>query len=77
MTEEKKDGRGGKRRNSGRKTEPDVDGPVRKHTVTLDEMTERKLKVLGDGNMSRGIRRSAKHTYDAYQAGRFDPTKKG
>jgi hypothetical protein len=64
---------GGKRRNSGRKTEAGVDGPVKKHTVTYDEMTERMLRVLGKGEVSRGIRRAARFAFDGYQNGRFNP----
>lgn len=71
MTEAKK--QGGERRNSGRKTEPGVDGKVAKHTVTYDEMTERKLKVLGGGEVSRGIRKAARYAFDAYQDGKFTP----
>jgi hypothetical protein len=62
-------GRGGKRRNSGRKTE--VGDKVKKHTVTLDPMTVRKLKVIGEGELSRGIRVAGSYTYDAYQAGKI------
>lgn len=67
--------RGGKRRNSGRKTEADVTDPVKKRTVTLDETTMRMLRVIGIGEISRGIRVSARFTYAAYQAGKFDPQK--
>lgn len=66
---------GGTRRNSGRKTEKAVEGPVKKHTVTLDEMTVRMLKVVGAGEVSRGIRVAARHTYAAYQADKFEPPK--
>lgn len=58
--------RGGERRNAGRKIELQGE-KVTKHTVTLDPMTRRKLKVIGDGNMSRGIRISAGIAFDDYQ----------
>lgn len=56
---------GGARRNSGRKTEL-VGAPTKAVTLTLDEMTVRKLKVLGEGNASRGVRLAADMAYDAY-----------
>lgn len=62
---------GGTRRNSGRKTEPEVTGKVSKHTVTYDEMTERMLKVIGKGEVSRGIRKATRFAYDGYQNGRL------
>lgn len=34
---------------------------------TVDEMTLRKLKALGQGNASRGVREAARVAYDAYQ----------
>ena len=37
--------------------------------VTLDELTKRKLAVLGGGNLSRGIRIATAHTFERYQAG--------
>lgn len=43
--------------------------PVERVTVTLDEMTRRKLKVVGDGNTSMGIRIAADLAYDRYQRG--------
>lgn len=64
---------GGKRRNSGRKTEPEVTGQVAKHTVTFDETTLRLLRVLGAGQVSRGIRKAARYTYNAYQNDKFTP----
>lgn len=57
---------GGKRPNAGRKLE--IAGAVaKKHTVTIDEMTVRKLKVLGDGNVSKGVRLSADVAFERYQ----------
>lgn len=59
-------GRGGRRQNAGRKTE--VPGEVmERRTVMLDDTTRRKLIVLGDGNLSRGIRRAAGVAYERYQ----------
>lgn len=60
--------RGGIRRNAGRKTEDHAER-VEKHTVTLYPMTARKLKVIGGGNMSRGIRIAANVAFDKYQDG--------
>lgn len=57
---------GGARRNAGRKTEA-VGAPTRPVSVSLDEMTVRKLKVVGDGNLSRGIRLAADLAYARYQ----------
>ena len=57
---------GGPRRNAGRKTEM-IGSPMRAKTVSLDEMTERRLKVIGGGNVSRGIRLAARVAYDQYQ----------
>jgi hypothetical protein len=58
--------RGGPRRNAGRKTE--LNGqPTKRVQLTLDERTVELLKVLGDGNMSRGARVAADVAYDRYQ----------
>jgi len=35
--------------------------------VTLDDISVRKLKVLGAGNISRGARRAAEIAYERYQ----------
>lgn len=60
---------GGARKGAGRKTEKP--GESMDHaTVTLDEMTRRKLTVLGDGNLSKGVRLAADVAYDRYQQGR-------
>lgn len=61
---------GGKRRNSGRNTELPGEA-MSKHTVTLDEMTVRRLKVVGDGNLSKAIRVAAEVAFDAYQNGKL------
>lgn len=58
--------RGGPRRNAGRKTE--LKGqPTKRVQLTLDERTITLLKVLGDGNMSKGARHAADVAYDRYQ----------
>ena len=62
---------GGARRNAGRKTE--VSGErMKRFNVSLDERTLRLLKVLGENNLSRGVRVAADMAYDAWQRKR-DP----
>lgn len=39
--------------------------------LTLDPMTLRKLKVLGNGNLSAGARIAADVAYEQYQKGRL------
>ena len=57
---------GGARRNVGRKTE--LQGEVTKPlTVTVDEMTKRRLKVIGGGNVSKGVRLAATLAFEKYQ----------
>lgn len=41
--------------------------PMKRKVVTMDEMTLRKLRVLGDGNISQGVRRAAEVAFDRYQ----------
>jgi len=54
--------RGGARPNSGKKTE--LDGqPTRRVQVSLDAHTLELLAVLGDGNVSKGIRVAARAAY--------------
>ena len=66
-----KQGHGGARRNAGRKSA--VPGETMKRVcVTLDERTLRLLDVLGEGNISQGVRVAADLGYDAWQAKR-DP----
>lgn len=56
--------------NAGRKTE--LNGQrVTKRSMSIDEMTARKLAVLGDGNLSKGIRRAAEYAFSQYQSGRL------
>lgn len=55
------------RKKPGRK--PDNPGePYQRLIFTVDEMTLRKLKALGDGNRSKGLREAARIAYDKYQA---------
>lgn len=35
--------------------------------VSVDSLTIRKLKVIGDGNLSAGVRAAAEAAYDRYQ----------
>lgn len=57
---------GGARRNAGRK--PTVPGePFKRVCVSLDERTVRLLKVLGDGELSKGVRVAADAAYDLWQ----------
>lgn len=57
-------------RRPGPKTEPGLAGPVERRTITVDELTWRKLLVLGAGNASKGIREAARVAYDRYQNSR-------
>ena len=57
--------RGGARPNAGRKTE--MTEKMRTVALSLDERTVSLLKVVGDGNVSRGVRAAARLAYDAYQ----------
>lgn len=57
---------GGARRNAGRKTEVTGERMTRTN-VSLDERTLRLLKVIGENNLSRGIRVAADMAYDAWQ----------
>lgn len=58
--------RGGARKNAGRK--PENPGEAMTHkTITLDSMSLRKLLVLGDGEVSRGVRVAAEIAFDRYQ----------
>jgi len=40
---------------------------LKRKQVTIDEMTERMLKVLGKGNLSAGVRAAASVAYADYQ----------
>lgn len=41
--------------------------PQARCNVTISEMTQRQLLVLGSGNLSRGIRRAAAVAWEKYQ----------
>lgn len=51
----------------GPKIEPHIDA-VHPHTVMLDELSVTQLRVVGDGKLSRGIRRAARVAYERYQS---------
>lgn len=62
----------------GRKRGPKTELPgerMHNRQMTIDDKTERLLKVVGGGNLSRGVREAARFTYEAYQKGRFEPPK--
>jgi hypothetical protein len=42
--------------------------PMEHTTITLDALTLRKLRVLGNGNVSEGVRIAAEVAFDRYQA---------
>jgi hypothetical protein len=50
---------GGPREGAGRKVE-DGSEDLKRYNVSLDAHTVKKAKVLGDGNMSAGIRKRFK-----------------
>lgn len=53
-------------RSAGRKTEL-AGVPMKCVTITIDELTIRKLRVVGLDNVSRGVRESAALAYEIYQ----------
>ena len=54
----------------GRK--PMIDGEAMERVgLTLDKMTLRKLRVVGNGNISAAVRKAADLAYDAYQSGKI------
>ena len=50
----------------GPRVDPSI-GVLERKTVLLDELAIRQLAVLGDGNLSAGIRRAARVAYAQYQ----------
>lgn len=58
---------GGKRRRAGRTTELGRGVDIQRVNLSLDEKTQRLLKVVGDGNLSRGVRIAAQLAYEKYQ----------
>lgn len=51
----------------GPKVEPGIEGTMANVTYTVDSLTRRMLKVLGEGNESRGLRSAARTAYRIYQ----------
>ncbi len=51
----------------GPKVEPGLAGHIGRRTITVDDLTWRKLLVLGAGNASKGVREAARVAYDRYQ----------
>lgn len=45
--------------------------PMVKSNLTLDAMTLRKLRAIGDGNVSAGVRIAAKAAYELFQKGKL------
>lgn len=52
---------GGSREGAGRPVRTTDGGPLQRKNVTLDEATIQALTALGDGELSEGIRRAARH----------------
>lgn len=69
--------KGGARKGAG--LAPDVAGlKTAKHTVTLDAVTVERMKAIGSGNLSRGIREAARRltaNVDVTGAPRHEPNK--
>ena len=42
--------------------------PMKRQQITIDEMTRRKLLVLGGDNLSEGVRVAADRAYERYQS---------
>lgn len=40
---------------------------LKRTQVTIDSLTKRKLMVIGDGNLSAGVRAAADAAYEQYQ----------
>ena len=55
-------------RRPGPKVEPGLAGMIERRTITVDDLTWRRLLVLGSGNASKGVREAARVAYDRYQA---------
>ena len=51
----------------GPKVEPGLAGGLVRRTITVDDLTWRKLLVLGAGNASKGVRTAANVAFDRYQ----------
>lgn len=57
----------------GPKTDPTLD-PLKRRTVLLDDLNVDRLRAIGGGNLSNGIRLAARAQYLAYQATPDIPT---
>jgi uridylate kinase len=57
---------GGTRNNSGRKLEV-LGEKTKRVNLSLDQRTLDMLKVVGGGNVSRGVRKAARMAYEDYQ----------
>lgn len=55
----------------GPKTNTPTGEDLVKKNFTVDQMTLRKLAVLGGGNLSAGVREAARVAYDQYQKGKL------
>jgi hypothetical protein len=64
---DKKNTHGGARVRAGRRTEHPDGAVMARHNVSLDERTLALLKVVGEGNVRRGIRHAAEVAYRLYQ----------
>ena len=49
--------KGGKRKGAGKPAF--YDEPMKRYNVMLDKETVKRLKIIGNGNLSEGIRKSA------------------
>lgn len=51
----------------GPKTDP-LTGELAPLSILVDDLTRERLRVVGGGNLSRGVREAARIAYDRYQA---------
>ena len=57
----------------GPKIDPHL-GELKQRTVMVDDTTWDRLRVVGDGNVSHGVRLAAAREYQRYQATPDEPT---
>ena len=57
------------RKKPGPKTEVLTEQRLERVALTLDPLTRTMLRVVGDGNESKGVRHAARVAYDKYQKG--------
>lgn len=62
---EKKSKRGGSRKGAGRPAKTPGE-PMKHKTISINAGDLRKLLVIGDGNLSEGVRKAAEVAYDRY-----------